>query len=144
MVYKWTHASQSWELYGEALGSTAKKVLDGESWDVVKMRCCPSFCVVLSRIYHQIETVMVETTPFKMGFNRDEDPVDIANRFVKKNKLPEYFVEDILKYVSPMVDQKALKERKKVFVQPLCSPILLVVFLTRSFVLNQQAKCSDC
>lgn len=84
-AHQWTESTQSWSKVGEvvdAIGSDRKQMFDGKEYDYV-------FDVDISE----------NAPPLKLPYNANENPFAAAQSFVKKNELPEQYVDEVANFI---------------------------------------------
>lgn len=103
MVYQWSADDATWIEVGEAIGQgsggvtgqTGKTKLNGVEYDFVT------------------EIYITDTYAVKVGFNRDDDPDDIANAFIATHGISPDNKHDIVAHITPMIDMNAVRLRKQ-------------------------------
>lgn len=91
-AYQWSASSASWLEIGEAVSSGGdKQELDGEMYDVV----------VPVEIDDQRGRADNNRTGSKLriGFNRGDNPYLVASNFLKRNELPDEYLEQIVAFI---------------------------------------------
>lgn len=96
-VFSWEAASQSWKEIGQALGRKEgkKSELNGKMYD------------------HVTDVYITETEKRQLGFNRDDDPMKVANDFCTLHGLPSEFRDQIINHVAPLTDHNARDARRQ-------------------------------
>lgn len=103
MVYQWSEDETTWVEVGEAIGQggggvtgqTGKTKLNGKEYDYVT------------------EIYITDTYAVKVGFNRDDDPDDIANAFIATHGISPDNKHDIVAHITPMVDMNAVRMKQQ-------------------------------
>jgi phospholipase A-2-activating protein len=97
-VFQWSQAKNRWDEIGAAVGQRAKRpTLDGQEYDhIVQIDVGPP-------INH-----------IPLGFNRDDDPQEVAEKFCERHKIEKIHVTDIknhlLQFADPTARAKRLEE----------------------------------
>jgi hypothetical protein len=94
IVYKWQQASMEWEELGEAVGRKKRAEVAGVEYD------------------HVTDVFVTDTQSVPLGFNRDDDPDDVAARFCTQYGLDVDMRGQVAEHVRPLTDPAALTTRK--------------------------------
>ena len=101
-AYQWSDEAQAWVEVGAVMGKKGsggggggKQVLDGKEYDNIT------------------EVYISDTQSVKLGINRDDDPLDVADRFCALYDLPADAKGQIVAHVRPMTDERLIAERKQ-------------------------------
>ena len=102
IAYQWSDDLGEWIEIGEAMGSTgtngptkAKSKLDGVEYDFVS------------------DVWLDESHKVQLGFNADDDPEEVTNRFCALYQIPADMRQQILDFVIPKVDMAAVIRKKE-------------------------------
>jgi len=103
MVFLWSDDAMEWELQGEAIGTKSKdesapqkKLYQGVEYD----------CLVPVDIDPSLP-------PLQLPFNKDDDPDEIAASFITRHGLPVDYHSEIVAFITPLVDQDAVRARSE-------------------------------
>jgi len=96
-VYKWAANMFQWQKFGEAIGQgpkSKKTFLNGVAYD------------------HVTDVYVTEDRIERLGFNRDDDPLDVANRFCALHAIPPDLRQQIIDHITPMTDANLVKMKR--------------------------------
>ena len=102
-AYQWNDEAQAWVEVGAVMGKKGggggggggRQVLDGKEFDNIT------------------EVYISDTQSVRLGINRDDDPLDVADRFCALYDLPADAKGQIVAHVRPMTDERLIAERKR-------------------------------
>lgn len=102
IAYQWDETAPAWVEIGEALGqggnsqsSQPKRSVDGVEYDFVT------------------DVYISDEQKVPLGFNRDDDPEEVTERFCTLYQLPHDTRQQVLDHVRPLVDPVAVAARKQ-------------------------------
>ena len=101
-AYQWSDEAQAWVEVGAVMGKKGgggggggKQMLDGKEYDNIT------------------EVYISETQSVRLGVNRDDDPLEVADRFCALYDLPADAKGQIVAHVRPMTDERLAAERQR-------------------------------
>ena len=101
-AYQWNDEAQAWVEVGAVMGKKGgggggggKQLLDGREYDNIT------------------EVYISDTQSVKLGINRDDDPLEVADRFCAMYDLPADAKGQIVAHVRPLTDERLSAERKR-------------------------------
>ena len=100
-AYQWSDEAQAWVEVGAVMGKRGggggggKQMLDGQEYDNIT------------------EVYISDNQSVKLGINRDDDPLDVADRFCAMYDLPADAKGQIVAHVRPLTDARLTAERKQ-------------------------------
>lgn len=111
IAYQWSDDLHEWIEIGEAMGasgsngpSRGKAKLDGKEYDFVS------------------DIWLTEEQKVQLGFNADDDPTEVTDRFCALYQIPADMRQQIYEFVEPKIDQERLAMRRSAAMQVDATP----------------------